>query len=110
MHIKAKRYDASEYRLFSAAEKAKHWQLLHPNEKPRGLNRGRGGGRRTDDDRDRKAPPSTISENSSKRAKAAESDDEHLFTPDDDLTASTNQKNTVLARSSPSGRQKNSDE
>jgi hypothetical protein len=35
-HIKAQRYDTKDYRLFSAAEKAKHWQLMHPNQKPRG--------------------------------------------------------------------------
>ena len=83
---------------------------MNPTKTPRGLERGRGGGCRTADNRNRKAPPSTVSEASSKRAKVADSDDDNLFTPDDDSTASTNQKNKALTRSSPSEHQKKSDE
>ena len=86
-HIKAKRYDASEYKLFSAAEKAKHWQLMHPTQKPRGLERKRGGGCTPADDCDRKGPPSTVAETSSKRAKA-ESNNNKLYTSDEDSTMS----------------------
>jgi hypothetical protein len=83
---------------------------MNPTKTPRGLERGRGKGGRNADDRDRKVPPSTVSEASSKRAKVAESDDNKLYTSDEDSTTSTNRNNKALTRSSPSGRQKKSDE
>ena len=107
-HIKARRYDASEYKLFTAAKKAKHYQLMHPTKTPRGMEHKRGGDRTSADGRDRKGPHSTVSEASSKCAKVEE--DEHLLTTDDESAASTNRKNKALTRSSPSGRQKKSDE
>ena len=79
-HIKAKRYDTKEYKLFSAAERAKHWQLLNPSRTPIGVERRLIGGRRTakdrrrDYERERKATPSTISDTSTKRAKYEEID------------------------------------
>ena len=118
-HIKAKRYDSRDYCGFSAAEKARHWQLMNPTKTPRGVERGRGGGRRTakdrrrDCEREHKATPSTVSNTSTKRAKYEETtdDEQDLFpTTDDELTTSTNRKNKALTRSSPSGRQKKSDE
>jgi hypothetical protein len=111
-HIQARHYDVSEYKRFSAAERAKHWQLMHPTKTPRGLDRKRGGGRTSADERDRKGPSSTASETSSKRPKVEDSDNEELWRPtsNEESIASTNRKNKALTRSSPSGRQKKSNE
>ena len=112
-HIKAKHYDGHEYKLFSAAKRAKHWQLMHPNKQPRGVERGRGGGHRTAEDRrkdfdcDRDIMPSTVSEASSKRCKyESETDNEaDLFPPTNNKLLISTQKTKALTRSSPSGRQ-----
>jgi hypothetical protein len=117
-HIKAQRYESKDYRAFSAAEEAKHWQLMHPTKIPRGVERGRGGGRRTAEDlrrdyeTERKASPSTISDTSTKRAKYEDTTDNgsDLFPADDESTTSTNRKNKALTRSSPFGCLKKSDE
>jgi hypothetical protein len=106
-HIKAKRYDGSEYNKFTPAERAKHWQLMHPNKQPRGADRGRGGkpayDRRKETSRDTK--PSSLSETASKR-KYDDSDNESLFKDDnDDEESVSNRNNKALTRSSPSGRQ-----
>ena len=122
-HIKAKRYNTKEYCTFSAAEKAKHWQLMNPTQTPRGAARGggRGGGGRNggrryayllDEAHTRKTPSSAKSENSTKRTKYDETTDDgsDLFPEDDESTTWTNQKNKALSRSSPSGRQRKSKE
>ena len=82
------------------------------------MERGRGGGRRTSEDRrrdyerERRTSPSTISDTSTKHAKYKDTtnDGSDLFPDDDESTTSTNRKNKALTRSSPSGRQKKSDE
>jgi hypothetical protein len=111
-HIIAKRFDVSDYKRFSAAERAKLYQLMHPNKTTRGMDRPRGGDRAPADGCDRKGPSSTVSEASAKRPKVEESDNEELWRPtsDEESVASTNRKNKALTRSSPSGRQKKSDE
>jgi hypothetical protein len=89
-HIKAKHYDGREYKLFNAAEQAKHYQLMHPTKQPRSVERGRGGGRRTskdrrkDSDRDRTTIPSTVSKESSKRKYDDDSDNNSLFADTND--------------------------
>ena len=112
-HIKAKHYDGRDYKLFSAAKRTKHWQLMNPNKQSKGVERGRGEGRRTakdrrkDSDRDRDTMPSTVSEASSKRCKyEAKTDNEaDLFPPTDNKAPILNQNNKSLTRSSPSERQ-----
>jgi hypothetical protein len=106
-HIKAKHYDGREYKLFSAAKRAKHWQLMNPNKQSKGVERGRGGDCKPAHDRDRKDIPSTVSEASSKRCKyEIETDnDSELFPQTDDDASISNQNNKALTRSSPSGRQ-----
>ena len=82
------------------------------------MERGHGGGRRAAEDRrrdykhDHKALPSIVSETSSKRAKVADSNDGSDLFPETDnkSTTLTNQKNKAPTRSSPSGRQKRSNE
>jgi hypothetical protein len=106
-HIKAKHYDNADYKLFSAAERAKHWQLMYPHKQPEGADRGRGGkpayDRRKETSRDTK--PSSLSETASKR-KYDDSDNESLFKDDnDDEESASNRNNKALTRSSPSGRQ-----
>jgi hypothetical protein len=107
-HIKAKHYDGSEYKRFSPAEKAKHWQLMHPHKQARGVERGRGGKPANDccRDTDRNTMPSTVSEASSKRKYEHDSDNEDLFKMETDNEVSVlNRNNKALTRSSPSGRQ-----
>jgi hypothetical protein len=110
-HIKSKRYDTSEYKHFSPAEKAKHWQLMNPHKQAKGVDRGRGGGRKTAYDRrpdtDRTTIPSTISKASSKRCKyeTKTDNDSDLFSPTGDKASISNRNNKALTRSSPSGRQ-----
>jgi hypothetical protein len=108
-HIKAKHYDAAEYNKFTPAERAKHYQLMHPNKQPRGVDRGRGGkpayDRRKETSRDTK--PSSVSETASKRKfDSQDSDNDDLFKDtDDDETVVSNRNNKALTRSSPAGRQ-----
>ena len=109
-HIKARRYDTADYKLFSQAEKAKHWQLMNPHKQARGVDRGRGGkpayDRRKESSRDTK--PSSVSETTSKRKfDPHDSDNDDLFKTDteDDESVVSNRNNKALTRSSPSGRQ-----
>jgi len=75
------------------------------------MERKRGGGRTSADDRDRKGPSSTVSEASYKRPKVEDTDDEDIFaSTNDESKVSINRKNKALTCSSPSGRQKKSDE
>jgi hypothetical protein len=109
-HIKAKRYEPNEYKQFSAAEKAKHWQLMYPHKQARGVDRGRGNkpayDRRKESSRDTK--PSSVSETASKRKfDPHDSDNDDLFKAEteDDKSVVSNRNNKALTRSSPSGRQ-----
>ena len=99
------------YARFSAAKKAKHWQLCNPHTQARGVEQGHGGGRSTADDRrrnsERNLMPSTVSKTSSKWKYEHDSDNDNLFKREtvDEMSAVLNQTNNALTRSPPSGRQ-----
>ena len=118
-HIKAKSYESKEYKAFTPAKKAKHWQLMNPTKPSRGAARGGGGlggggcnggcryGEYDLEVRQCKTPSSTIFETSTKRSKYEDTTDDgsDLFLSTDDESTNSNRKNKALACSSPSDRQ-----